>query len=75
MLFALIVNWNLSAGLYPVSRNKEIRKIISDGSPIVQFAYVFGVPSQFAGSKVPEQLPMNSAKLQSDFLFGTLLYV
>jgi len=63
---------NLSVGLYPVSRNKERRKIISDGSPIVQVSY--GIPSQFAGSNVPEQLPTNSAKLQSGFLFGTLLY-
>lgn len=64
IFLALIVKWNLLVGLYPVSRNKERRKIISDGSPIVQVAYVFSVPSQFAGSNVPEQLPMNSAKLQ-----------
>jgi len=64
MFFALIVNWNLSVGLYPVRINKEWRKMISDGSPIVQVAKVFCVPSQFAGSNVPEQFPMNSAKLQ-----------
>jgi hypothetical protein len=74
MFFALIVNWNLSVGLYPVSINKERTKIISDGSPITQVASLFGVPSQFAGSNVPEQFPINSAKLQSYFLFETLLY-
>jgi len=73
MFFALILNWNLSVGLYPVSINNE-RKIISDGSPIAQVATVFCVPSQFSGSNVPGQFPMNSAKLQSEFLFVTLLY-
>ena len=39
IFFALIVNWNLPVGLYPVSRKKERKKeIISDGSPNVQFA-------------------------------------
>jgi len=74
MFFALIVNWNLSVGLCPVSMHKERRKIISDGSPIVQVAKVFCVPSQFGGSNVPEHFPMNSAKLQSYVLFVTLLY-